>query len=533
MNRLPSLFDANGRFGSTSSQAPAFARAQDLLAHLDRLGVRRALVWNTEAAAGNCPLANRQLLNRIARTRGAKGRLIPALAFSPTMLYERGAVEGLERMLRSTGVPALRLPGNVSGPHTLRHTEPIIESVSAANPTIFLNNNDVDGPDLMALAERFPSVSFVVTQTMWPRYVFVFDLMRRCKNVLIESSWLHTMGTIELLVKEFGADRIVFGLGDKSHNGASIAALAHSRISGEEREMIAHGNMERLLRSKPTAARPAKGIASKTDTLWSRLLQGRKPGVNIVDAHVHLGPGGGFALEQQSMAGQISIALEEARKFGISAMLVSGAQALAADPVTGNRALEKQLRPYGRRFRGYLAFNPHYEKELARRLDAFFASGFFVGFKTLCDYWRVPVTDARFSAMLEYADRHRLPILNHTWTGSYDSPAMFSDIVKSYPNAIFLLGHSGGTDAGRRHAEELAAGNDNVYLEWCGSFCSSTLWEETLAKVGADRVVYGSDGMSHGIAWELGRLLSVNLPDATIRPILGDNMRRILALRRD
>jgi hypothetical protein len=213
-------------------------------------------------------------------------------------------------------------------------------------------------------------------------------------------------------------------------------------------------------------------------------------------------------------------------------MLVSGAQALAGDPVAGNRMLEKQLRPYGRRFRGYFVFNPHYEKELRRGLDAFFAGGFFVGFKTLCDYWRVPITDARFSAMLQYADRHRLPILNHTWTGPYDSPGMFNDIVKRYPGAMFLLGHSGGTDTGRRQAEELAASNHNVYLEWCGSFCSSIPWEETLAKVGADKVVYGSDGMSHGLAWELGRLLSVNLPDATIRPILGDNIRRILALRR-
>ena len=118
------------------------------------------------------------------------------------------------------------------------------------------------------------------------------------------------------------------------------------------------------------------------------------------------------------------------------------------------------------------------------------------------------------------------------WDGRWDSPAMLKEVVKEYPHAIFLLGHSGGGDAGRAEAEELAAGNDNVYLEWCGSFCSSVPWEKTLAKVGSDKVVYGSDAYAHGMAWELGRLLSLDLPDKGIRPILGANMRRILAMRR-
>jgi hypothetical protein len=109
---------------------------------------------------------------------------------------------------------------------------------------------------------------------------------------------------------------------------------------------------------------------------------------------------------------------------------------------------------------------------------------------------------------------------------------MLTDIVREYPDAVFLLGHSGGTDAGRRQAEELAANNDNVYLEWCGSFCSSIPWEETLARVGADKVVFGSDSVYHDVYWELGRLLSLGVPDATLRPILGDNMRQILARRR-
>jgi len=50
--------------------------------------------------------------------------------------------------------------------------------------------------------------------------------------------------------------------------------------------------------------------------------------------------------------------------------------------------------------------------------------------------------------------------------------------------------------------------------------------------VGSDRVVFGTDALGHSIDWELGRLVSLDLPPASILPILGDNLRRILKARK-
>jgi uncharacterized protein len=200
--------------------------------------------------------------------------------------------------------------------------------------------------------------------------------------------------------------------------------------------------------------------------------------------------------------------------------------------VEGNERLEEWLRPHGGRLAGYVAFNPIYAGELAARFDRYFGGPVFVGFKLLCSYWGVWVTDPRFEPMWAYAERYRLPVLIHTWSGACDSPAMLKDIVRKYPNVSFILGHSGGVDAGRREAEELALANPNVYLEWCGSFCSTIRWEDTLARVDPARVVFGTDAMAHDMVWELGRLLSVDVPDSVLLPILGANMRRILARRK-
>src|SRR5208337_597941 len=109
--------------------------------------------------------------------------------------------------------------------------------------------------------------------------------------------------------------------------------------------------------------------------------------------------------------------------------------------------------PYGDRFRGYFAFNPEYAEKLLPRLDEFFQRPFYVGFKLLNDYWRLPVTDQRFTPMWEYADARSLPILLHTWQSQFNAPRMLRDIVPRYPNATFLLGHSGASD--RPDAEAL------------------------------------------------------------------------------
>jgi len=132
--------------------------------------------------------------------------------------------------------------------------------------------------------------------------------------------------------------------------------------------------------------------------------------------------------------------------------------------------------------------------------------------------------------MWEYADAHRLPILIHTRASPYDAPKVLTDIAPAYPRATFLLGHSGGSDLAA--AVTLAEENPNVYLEWCGSWCDSVPWQDVLARLGPKRLVFGTDAVFLNPAWELGRLLSQDIPDEQLVPILGGNMRDILARRK-
>ena len=236
-------------------------------------------------------------------------------------------------------------------------------------------------------------------------------------------------------------------------------------------------------------------------------------------------------LENQEERAQIPALLRVMDKVGESTMIFSGLQALHGSPAEGNDLVRELIKPHAGRFAMYAAFNPIYAADLVPRLDGWFADPQVVGFKLLCGYWKVPVTDPRFEPMWEYADRHRLPVLMHSWSGEMDSPAMARGIVSRHRDLSLLLGHSGGGDDGRAEAEAMAVEFPNVFLETCGSFCTTRRWEETLKAVPVSKVVYGTDAAAHDIHWELGRILSLDVSEEVLVPILGQNMRRILARR--
>jgi len=528
VNKVPVLFDVNGVFGREAAGKNDCPTMGERLAHMNRLGISRALVWNVETTQNHSLSANEHTLNAIAETRGAKGRIYPALNVSGLITYERAGAQKLKRQMVSGETRALKF-FNTFGRLSLNQIVPVISSIRSLRPFIVLKHDATTQQDIMAFAARFPSVPLILTDVMWGPCIIVFDLMRQRPNIMLDISWFHTWDGIELAVKHFGAKRVVFGTGYRAHNGAAIAALSRANISESDRQLIAHGNLDRLMGLKTKALVEA---GNKEHLFWQKCLAGEKLGVDIIDAHAHLGPSAGYVLENQDEDDQILAGKKAMDSLGMNLMVISGLHALLGDPVFGNDFLAKKLRGHSSHFAAYVAFNPFYADELVGKFDSYFKNPLFLGFKTLCSYWNVPITDKRFEPMWRYANRHCLPMLMHSWAANLDSPVMIDNLAKRYPNVSFLVGHSGGTCEGREEAEQMGKKHPNVYLEWCGSFCNTRSWLDTLDKVGPRKVVFGTDAMCHGIDWELGRLLSLDVPDRVIRPILGENMRRILAQRR-
>jgi predicted TIM-barrel fold metal-dependent hydrolase len=532
MNTLE-LFDLNGDIGQGTIQAPVFPDARAWLKHMDYLGVERSLVTHVAGREFNPLAGNRILLDALASAPGAADRLFPVFTVNPATFYEDGALDFLRTHLRAGTVKALgAFPATCR--HPLLHLEPVLAELAPFRPLLLWNttenpNGELDYRDLVDLAARFPEITFICRKKMWPGFGSVLDAMRRRPNIGIDISWLHMRRTIELLVESFGADRVFFGTGCKTHYGAAIAALMQASISGIDRAKIAHGNLERLLGVPAASGKVAGGRDDKP--LWESLRNGRPVPLDILDAHGHIGPTNrGWYLPEVDVPATARETIRQMDRLGIRRIIVTSEAALFRDPLEGSRETERDLAPYPDRFSGYVAFNPRFADSLVPALDDLFASGFHVGFKILAAHWKIRIDDPGYLPALHYAEAHRLPILVHTWDDRWNSPRLLTEVVKNHPNASFLLGHSGGGTEGRIEAIELARRFPNVFLEFCGSFTTDYPWPETFSQVGFDRVVFGSDGGgAHDQAWELGHLLSQPVPDEKLRPVLAATMQTILA----
>jgi predicted TIM-barrel fold metal-dependent hydrolase len=151
----------------------------------------------------------------------------------------------------------------------------------------------------------------------------------------------------------------------------------------------------------------------------------------------------------------------------------------------------------------------------------------FVGFKFLADYYKVPISDKRHDPYWEYADKHRLLVLVHTWGGSdYNCLRHAEEVLERYPNLIFIAGHSfHGKWEG---AVELAARYPNLYLELTAVLDDRGVLDYFVDKLGSERILFGTDlpwfATHHGI----GAVMSADITDDDRRNILYRNGKKLL-----
>jgi len=95
MSKVPALFDVNAIFGKPCAGRSDFPTIQERLNTMNRLGINRALVWNSESTQNHALSSNQSLIDEIHQTPDAEGRIFPALTISNLMIYENDGVVSL------------------------------------------------------------------------------------------------------------------------------------------------------------------------------------------------------------------------------------------------------------------------------------------------------------------------------------------------------------------------------------------------------------------------------------------------------
>ena len=249
----------------------------------------------------------------------------------------------------------------------------------------------------------------------------------------------------------------------------------------------------------------------------------------IIDAHGHMGPWFNFHIFESGPEGMI----ETMDRCGIRKVCVSHHLGIGADFRRGNAELFSVVEKYPERFVPYVSHNPHYpEAEIRADLKTVRRLGIPYGLKIHPSVHQYRADGDGYRVVWEHAEEHGRPVLSHTWQGdNFCSPEIFEPISQQYPHCKVILGHAGGSWEGQLAATEIAVRRRNVYLDPTGSNLWRGMLERMVERIGAGRILFGTDMPFLDPRYQLGRVLFARLTAARKRRILGLNAAKIFRIQ--
>ncbi|MGQ9630557.1 MAG: amidohydrolase family protein [bacterium] len=208
-------------------------------------------------------------------------------------------------------------------------------------------------------------------------------------------------------------------------------------------------------------------------------------------------------------------------KWEIELCVLSHTLGIFLDMVEGNRATRKLVEESDR-IRGYIYFDPTKVKASIEEIERYSEVPGFVGVKTRADYHGENIDSRNSREILKVVERHRLPMLLHTFSKPIIQGAC--EVGKDF-NIPIILAHMGGEFW--RECVESARDIPNLYFDPCSSYPLADKIKETVDAVGAGRVVFGSDITLLSPGWTIGMIESADLTESERRMIYYENAKEI------
>lgn len=246
-------------------------------------------------------------------------------------------------------------------------------------------------------------------------------------------------------------------------------------------------------------------------------------GQEIIDFHGHVGRWDIF--EMNDDADEILRAMDAA---GIDRSCLFNI--FHPDGTTGNDQTAAFVARYPDRFIGFAYVSPVMPECIVPELERAIDKLGFLAIKIYPPYTPWPLNEPVWDPIYRFADDRGLAVISHTGVGETCSPVYIEDIAGRYPNANFVIGHSGNSEPYRSQAIQAARRFPNVYLETCSTFREPGVIERLVAEAGVDRVVFGSDVPLMDPRPQLGKIITAKISDREKRRVLAENAKRLLRL---
>jgi predicted TIM-barrel fold metal-dependent hydrolase len=247
--------------------------------------------------------------------------------------------------------------------------------------------------------------------------------------------------------------------------------------------------------------------------------------IAIADCHGHVGVHPDFPAYKGEPDEMVAVM----DHLNIELLAVTSTLACYNDCPRGNAEVAPVLEKYPNRFLGYITVNPNPPGQAVAELERWKHFHQPPLIKLHPGTHKYPVTGPNYKPIWEYAHEHDAIVLVHTWDSDANcGPLLFPKIAKEHPRARILLGHSGVTWRGYMQAIEAAEAAENLWLDLSGSQNHRLILEHCVERVGAERILFGSDLPFLEAAMTIGRVLTSRISDDAKEKILRTNFLRMV-----
>jgi predicted TIM-barrel fold metal-dependent hydrolase len=181
---------------------------------------------------------------------------------------------------------------------------------------------------------------------------------------------------------------------------------------------------------------------------------------------------------------------------------------------------------------GFCFLNPAHEKNFnVKEMERCIVKNHFKGIKLEVS---VNARDARLDPIMGKAGELGVPVLHHSWYKTVNKafnesdPSDIANLASRFPGVNIIMAHLSG--GGVRGILDIMP-CPNVYVDTSGSQPVAGVVEYGVEKLGAERILFGSDAPGRDFSSQLGRIYGAKISEKERRLILGANTMQLLEIK--
>ena len=523
------IIDAYSLVGSIPIRSSPVDLPQ-LFAQMKSVGVNHAMVASLRGLHADARKGNDYLFGSTSKD----PRILPVGVVAP--LAGALDIENLVEECVENNAVALALPADPSlAFSSLVFQKTLITVANSKLPLIAYGATKPGVPSELAKLTSDLGCRLLFSGTIYFLLDELLAVINDYDHVYNDTSWQTTPGAIELIVQNGGSEKLLFGSGGPVRPiRPALNTVLDTDIDDKDKRKILGSNALRFLGKY--------NKANEVDLKPMELPQIQTPVTSPIDVHNHFGSIPGVSATVRDIDAIQFYANRHYLEYSVCSSYV----AYHEDIEAGNVEMLDKISGYPNLL-GSPVISPTHMKTSLKWLDMFQLNDRLAHATLMIDTVLERPGSEPYMKMFSEAAARKVPIFLNgpnrdqirlmSWpkgpgfapfegrSGAADVVSMLLEVGLRFPNLPIILGHGMGEDG-----IELVNKTKNIYLELSGSFPEAGAVRRAIDRVGADRIVFGTDLDVIVPAYGLGIYYDANLTIEEDRKIMAENARRILRM---